>query len=1049
MNCFGNRGDEEMPLDDRKADNGREWPRTFDLSVPNDARNNYDFVDRQGNSVGLVSNRVITSRYTLLSFLPLNLWDQFQELSNIYFLFVGFLQVWPEISTTQGVPDTYIPLAFILTVSGVRAAFDDVAKHREDSARAAIPFLVFDPDQTRKTPGKTQGKKRRSTVLSGPAPANFFYKESGSLCVGDIIMITQNQVFPADILCIATAHKKGHCFVETASLDGETNLKIKESVGIIHDALPVRDVKDDEKDEKKRQTLVYAAASEISAPLADMTGSIRFGEPDKDLEKLQGNITVKFEGGRSKGPGKLRGTNLLLRGTKLKNTAFIIGIVLYTGVDTKIRKNNEKKDSSLALKKSAIFSKVNNLLFSTLSLQIFLCLLGAIYSGAWQKENLNVSYLDLSSNVAREACLRFFTWFIILSQLVPISLVVTSELTKKFQQIIMEMDVSIWDDRKGPMKVNYGQISEDLGQVEYIFSDKTGTLTQNRMEFRLAFIGKESYGSADTDIAKRVRMKEELARTGRKPEKVPWTKTVENLEAEMKAIGDGIKFPEDIKNEMRELMWGQGKGTKQAELVHNFVTHMAISNTITPVIEGDKINYNSSSPDELALCNFGAHLGIKFVTRSGAEGSAVVTVVEDRGNQKVKVSYRLQAVLPFDSVRKRVTVIYSDMDRKNVWIMMKGADSCVEPILWQPPDAQEALEEKKKMDFMKKKLLEASNYGLRTLLVAESKKDFDWWEKHRNDFIRAKDLQPEGKLTKRQVKEMRRSAYREIELAADLKILGATAIEDQLQHLVPECIEDLLEGGIKVWMLTGDKRETAKNIAMACNLIEPDMIALKTPENIKAAGAMKKFRINSAEALSENRLVEVTGKWAGLKNDDKGLTKLFKLIDQDGDGFVERSELELILGVLKLPADQKLFDDIKSTKPDHISRDEFLNFIKSTDIDVIKALRADIKAGMDRIKSIPDLDKYPVSMVVEGGGENSALGKISEAPTEDQIGQGPPGIFDMIFPCFREEQKISLSKKDLELLLLKEDFFDLASRCKSVIACRCTPLQKHNIHTNT
>eukprot|EP00466_Bigelowiella_natans_P013751 jgi/Bigna1/56260/estExt_Genewise1Plus.C_900001 len=810
----------------------------------------------------MVNNVVVTSRYTLWNFLFLNLWDQFHEVSNVYFFFIGILQLVPAISASQGIPDIYIPLSFILTVSGIRAAVDDYAKHKEDAARARKPYL---------------------NGIVSKAPTHYFYKPSGDLCCGDIIMINQNEVFPADILCIATAHAKGHSFVETASLDGETNLKVKEAVSSIHTNLPYQKIN-------------------------DLKGKVVYGEPDKDLEKLVGNISITLPNQETE-PVKLNERNLLLRGTKLKNTAFILGIVLYVGVDTKIRKNNEKEDGA-ELKKSAIFRKVNTLLLYMLGLQIGLCVLAAIYSGIWQDDNKGAAegYLFLDDNIAGLATLRFFTWFIVLSQLVPISLVVTSELTKKFQQLFMERDVEMWDDVRGPLKVNFGQISEDLGQIEYVFSDKTGTLTQNKMEFRLGFVGKEAYGSSETDISKRVKAKE----SGMKMPKINWTKRTKN--------------------------------SRQAQLVRNYLTHMAISNTITPVADGDKIVYNSSSPDELALCNFARHIGFKFVARSGAEGTAIVVVEEDQLGTKVKKQYRLQAVLPFDSVRKRVTVIYSDVDRKEVWLMCKGADSCVEPLIKMSPEAKVAEEQKSLSQDINTKLLEASNFGLRTLLVAEAKKPFSWWEQRRGDYIAAKDLQPKGKSKedKNIVKEERRKAYRKIEVESEMYLLGATAIEDQLQHLVPECIEDLLEGGIKVWMLTGDKRETAKNIGMACNLIEPDMIALKKPKDVTGKGALDKFRINSAEALSQNRLIEITGKWAKLKIDNKALLKLFRMIDKNGDGNVSLSELKMILKYLKLPTDHQLLDTLS----------------------------------------------------------------------------------------------------DYELFALKEQFFELASKCKSVIACRCTPSQK-------
>ena len=1055
-------------------------PRTFSVSVPNQAASNFKFTGANGNPESMVSNVVITSRYTALNFVFYNLWDQFHEVSNIYFFLIGILQLVPSISTTQGIPDVYIPLSFILFVSGVRAAVDDYAKHQEDNDRAAKPYLVYDPAHAKSNPRSTVGR-RKSMVGGGKAPTGFFWKPSGSLACGDIVMLNQNDVFPADLLVLYSEHAKGHCFVETASLDGETNLKIKEAVLPVNDCLSHFKIPDEIKEESKRQAFAYNGISGACAPLLKLKGRVSYMSPDKDLEKLDGEIEIDYSGFdwshlereectrvrklHEINPGgkkriKLRGNNLFLRGTKLKNTAFALGMVLYAGVDTKIRKNNEK-EGGLDLKRSAIMEKVNKLLLYMLSLQVFLCFISAIYSGVWHQDNKGAWYLGLSSSAATEAFLRFFTWFIILSQLVPISLVVTSELTKKFQQIFMERDVNMWDDKKGPLKVNYGQISEDLGQVEYVFSDKTGTLTQNKMEFRLAYIGFEAYGSAETDIAKRVKMKEEMAKTGKRPEKVRWTKTVRDLEAKKAAMGeDGIAFPPEVKASMEKLMWSSKDGKtpagEQARLVRNYLTHMAISNTITPVKDGDDIVYNSSSPDELALCKFAQHLGFRFVGRSGAEGTGVVVVEENRGGKKVKVSYRLQAVLPFDSVRKRVTVIYSDMDRKEVWLMCKGADSCVEPLIKLSSDSKVAAREKELMMHTKKQLTEASNYGLRTLLVSEAKKSFQWWEQRRDEFLRARDMTPADstRAAKNAMKAARRKVYKKIEMDADMQLLGATAIEDQLQELVPETIEDLLEGGIKVWMLTGDKRETAKNIAMACNLIEPDMIALKVPADLKNAEEFDKFRVNSASALGENRLVEVTGKWAILKEeaklrkeDTKTLHKLFRLIDADNSGTIDKKELNSILGVLNIPTKQNVFENINTNKDDCISEEEFVDFIANSDINMFKAVEADVDAGLQRLRSIVDLDATPVSMVVEGGGSNSALGIILDAPDTSQLRAKKRTWFERIVHCCKSqvEEEVTMSKKELEAMVLKEKFFELASQCKSVIACRCTPLQKASI----
>ncbi|GAB5371183.1 hypothetical protein AAMO2058_001557300 [Amorphochlora amoebiformis] len=193
-------------------------PREARISIPNGIET-CNFLE--------VSNVVITSKYTLFNFIFLNLWDQFQEVSNIYFFFIGILQIIPEITTTAGIPDVYIPLSFILFVSGVRAAVDDYSKHKEDRKVASRQFEVFDPGYAEAHERKTQYRSSMAGLVD--ASDGFFFKRSGDIRIGDVLRIKAGETFPADMILLNSAYKSGHCFVETASLDGETNLKLKEA----------------------------------------------------------------------------------------------------------------------------------------------------------------------------------------------------------------------------------------------------------------------------------------------------------------------------------------------------------------------------------------------------------------------------------------------------------------------------------------------------------------------------------------------------------------------------------------------------------------------------------------------------------------------------------------------------------------------------------------------------------------------------------------------------------------------------------------------------
>mmetsp|Transcript_4962 Transcript_4962/g.11926 ORF Transcript_4962/g.11926 Transcript_4962/m.11926 type:complete len:834 (+) Transcript_4962:908-3409(+) len=423
-------------------------------------------------------------------------------------------------------------------------------------------------------------------------------------------------------------------------------------------------------------------------------------------------------------------------------------------------------------------------------------------------------------------------------------------------------------------------------------------------------------------------------------------------------------------------------------------------------------------------------MGYRFLRR---EGATVRVKIDPTGEEKVLL---VQAILPFDSIRKRVTVVYSDTERKRVWVMCKGADSCVIPLLDKKD--QKALKE---LDPI---LIKMANNGLRTLVVAQAKnKPFSWWASLREQYNEVRELRPndaerrrgEGdhefrERSKRVLQARRNRVYRDIELSAGLRLLGATAIEDRLQALVPECIRDFLSGGIKVWMLTGDKRETAKNIAMACNLIEPDMVATIERESKEAAPVL----VESASKFNQDRLIEITGRWHTLTQNERELKRLFDTLDTDGSGFIDKGEMLAFMLVLKYPGERQLedrksrleqavndlFAQYDSGRTGKINRQQFLKAMQTFQVSLFDAVVADVEAGLHRAGEIDDLEDSPVSMVVEGGHPSALSEILFEGGDEEGDGKDPVG-----------------ARADL-----RERFFHLASLCKSVVACRCTPRQK-------
>ncbi|XP_028319457.1 phospholipid-transporting ATPase ID [Gouania willdenowi] len=691
--------------------------------------------DRPFNfSYHYANNAIKTSKYNIFTFLPLNLFEQFRRLANAYFLFLFCLQLIPQISSLSWFT-TMVPLILVLAITAVKDASDDINRHNSDK----------------------QVNNRKVEVLLDGELRN---EKWMTVQVGDIIKLENNQFVTADLLLLSSSEPLNLVYVETAELDGETNLKVKQAL-----------------------TETGEMGDNIQS-LASFKGEVRCEPPNNRLDKFKGALTV------NQNTFSLDNDKLLLRGCTLRNTEWCFGLVIFGGPDTKLMQNSGKT----TFKRTSIDHLMNVLVLSIFGFLASMCSALAIGNAVWEVKDGSTFTVFLprekGANAALTSFLTFWSYVIVLNTVVPISLYVSVEIIRLGNSFFINWDRKMYYPKNDtPAQARTTTLNEELGQIKYIFSDKTGTLTQNIMAFNKCSINGKAYGELFDMSGHRVEITEKTQRVD-----FSW-----NQLADPKFIFHDFSLVETVR-----------EGNQEANA---FFRLLALCHTVMPEEKKEgELFYQAQSPDEGALVTAARNFGFVFRSRT----PETITVVE----MGQHVTYELLAVLDFNNVRKRMSVIVRGPDGK-ITLYCKGADT----ILYERLESSCA----KLMNITTRHLNEYAGDGLRTLVLAY--KDLDerymkeWKQRHHLASI-AMDGREE------QLDEL----YEEIE--KDLVLLGATAVEDKLQDGVPQTIEQLAKADIKIWVLTGDKQETAENIGYSCNMLREEMkeifvVAANTAEGVK------------------------------------------------------------------------------------------------------------------------------------------------------------------------------------------------------------------------
>jgi len=678
-------------------------------------------------------NVVITSKYTPWDFFPRAMALQFRRAVNLFYLFQVVLLIigyfFPRVFESPFTPfGTMLVLAFVLGVTLITEFKDDRSRHRSDAKTNGHPVTIIDPNS---------GKKRKTTW--------------GELVPGDLVLLRNRELVPADILLIQSSQQTGMVYIETSGIDGETNLKIRR--------VPME--------------LKKLVDSKEGFAHKAMEGIITYEEPNPFL-----GFSGTFQPDHAPAPIPLSFENLVLRGSEIRNTNWAVGMVMYAGHETKLVLSKRPTPSKF----STMDFLINRIVFlSIFQLLIMMAVCTVILLTGVQNTS-TISYFqftDTTSIFVLPAGFAFLlTFFVIHGNLVPIDLYVVFEVATGVQSWLLVKDLEMYDPvTDTPAGSKSTNLISEIGQVSHVFSDKTGTLTQNVMRLVGCSLNGKRYGVKVPDA--KALSKDPTGALGQ-------------ADSEETMLG---KRNLNIRDVFKDLMAEVNTPT-----IVEFLTFLATCHTVVMDLDEEgKPRYNAEGPDEEALVKAAAALG--FVLKSTEDN---VYEIYNENTRETK-RFQILGINAFNSDRKRMSVIVKNLATGEVSLMLKGADSIVAE---RTPSGSAPARLQADLDAF-------AQAGLRTLLVAKrtlSAGEADAWVK---EYTEAKNL----------IGKAKSDALDAVgdKIERNLEIIGATAIEDALQEGVPETIKLLRDAGIKVWVLTGDKVDTAVNIGFSSKLLDPDM----------------------------------------------------------------------------------------------------------------------------------------------------------------------------------------------------------------------------------
>ena len=762
-----------------------------EINIINQEVNN--IILNQRNSYN--NNSIRTCQYTIITFLPLALFNQFKSAFNWFFLIYNIIALIPALSDLDPLAEV-TPFIVVLIFNLIKEAIEDYRKYKNDKKANEAGVLIF--------------KDKR-----------FHREKCENIRVGNILKIYKEDLIPADVLIVKSSLKTGLAYMQTSNLDGENTLKPREALNITQNKI---------NNKLKNFKNTFDCSNEHFF--------IEVINPNKNIYDIEG--TVFYDQNKI----HINIKNVLLRGSRLKNVDYVYGIVIYNGHDTKLMQNIEHSSAKL----STIDVQMNYIVLIIFIIYLLFIIISAVIGIDSRKEKLpdyahnNIKgeylfyYNKRNPRHALEITRIISNNFLIYNTLIPVSIFVAYTFCKIMQTIyLQQFSPEYKKDVNDNIKCYSTGLMDELGLVKYIFSDKTGTLTKNEMVFKGCSINRELFDDSannndsvatDTYIARDMFNVPAQSFFGssisRKNFSVNdstkgWTN---QSRLTISKVCDSFnpanlyKFLQTSSSNYQTYVGGIPFTNKTEPFEQFFINIIVNHDVLVEYNSKNEINFQGPSPDEITLVTAAYEFGFCFVSRE--KGIITIEIIdqEQNGNKREK---KFKILQKFDFTSERQSIVVEDLSTKRIILYIKGSDRKIFNILDDYSKSNIYPKTKQHLDHFAKQGLRTLCFGLKYI----SRDNYNIWE---NKYKEIKHKTLENKLYQKDLEKIVKY------LESDITLLGVSALEDKLQDEVEKDIKKFIDAGINFWMITGDKMDTAESIGYSCGIFSEDTDVYKIRE---------------------------------------------------------------------------------------------------------------------------------------------------------------------------------------------------------------------------